>query len=246
MIVKQASLILALIMGPVSSTPVIFAQTIDNPPEQSCITEPDGVFFDAKITFYQQLNQLTCQDRWEEAVALMHQRVLEQNNSEGCPLCHLALPLGEAQTAQQEWRQAFETYNYVLSTDAIILDGSEYDVFGYELVRYNQVDAALIAFQKLGTYLGHVEANDNQAFAYVRLGDSFFAMEHWDAAQSAYEKALQFNPNQPFAYEGLGRVWMEKEEWERAIAAFEKTIELHPTLIEPSQYIQKIRGYLDQ
>lgn len=232
----------------ISSSAIATAETITPPPEQNCAISSNELVFDEvlreTIQQYQQINQLTCENRWEEATALMHQMVSERGENE-CPLCLFALPLGEAQAAKEEWRQAFDTYNYALSNTSI-LDGMEYDVFGYQLVAYDRIDDALAAFQSLATHLGHQEPSHQQAFAYVRLGDSLFTMGHWDTAQTAYETALQFNPNEPFAYEGLGLVWMGKEEWTQAIAAFEKTLELHPTLTEPAAYIQQIHQYLDQ
>lgn len=248
----QTLIVLALTLGGLLNfTAIATAQTPEATPEvtseKSCETELEGVIFDPMIRKYQRIDQLTCQGRWEEAATLAHDMVLEQRDSEGCPLCGVALSLGEVQATQQEWQSAFETYYFALS-NPVILDGSEYDVFGHQLVIYNQMDAALIAFQKFGAYLGHQDpqANHTQAFVYTRLGDSLFTLNRLDEAQTAYNTALTLNAEEPFAYQGLGLVFMAKEQWTEAIAAFEKTLELHPTLTETQQYLREAQQQLNK
>ena len=238
---KKTSIILSALVSGFSCfawMPNVQAQELS---DQNCANEPAGVFFDETILQWQEINRLTCEDRWEEATALMHQMTLERKDDLGCPLCAVTLPLGEVLRQKWQWQEAFEFYNFALSTP-VLLDGSEYDAIAYHLVVHGQYYAALDAFRPLGEdYLGH---EDGTAFAYVRLGDTLSSLKQWHNAEIAYEKALDIDPQQPFAYQGLGLIFMQYEEWEEAIAAFEKALEFHPTLTEPVEYIEAARKNL--
>ncbi len=239
---KTKSIILSALVGGLSCLiwmPTVQAQEA---PGSACDNEPAGILFDETIRQWQEINRLICEDQWEEATALMHQMTLERKDDFGCPLCKVTLPLGEALRQKWQWQEAFEFYNFALSSP-VVLDGSEYDLIGHQLVIHGQYYEALDAFRFLAEDF-FLNYEDGTAYSYTRLGDWLSSLERWDKAQIAYEKALTFNPQAPFAYQGLGLVLMEYEQWEAAIAAFEKTLEFHPTLTEPVEYIEEARKHL--
>jgi tetratricopeptide (TPR) repeat protein len=69
---------------------------------------------------------------------------------------------------------------------------------------------------------------ENQAWARVQLGVTYFALGDYDVAIEEHEAALKLFPNYVHALAGLGQARAAKSDWDEAIDAYERAVALQP------------------
>jgi tetratricopeptide (TPR) repeat protein len=69
---------------------------------------------------------------------------------------------------------------------------------------------------------------ENQAWARVQLGVTYFALGDYDAAIEQHQAALELFPNYVHALAGLGQAQAAKQDWDAAVAAYERAVALQP------------------
>ena len=79
---------------------------------------------------------------------------------------------------------------------------------------------------------------ENQAWAHVQIGVTYFAFGDYEAAVDEHEAALKHFPDYVHALAGLGQARAAQERWDDAIAAYERAVAVQP---QP-QYVAALGG----
>jgi tetratricopeptide (TPR) repeat protein len=69
---------------------------------------------------------------------------------------------------------------------------------------------------------------ENQAWAHVQLGVTYFALGDSEAAIEEHKEALRLFPDYVHALAGLGQAYAAQADWDEAIAAYERAVALQP------------------
>lgn len=123
---------------------------------------------------------------------------------------------------EQRWDDAIKHFlkaghNLIFSTPEIALTGAGYANFQ----KGDYVDA-------IGLYREAINANPRYAQAYLRLGETYYAMDKIDLAIPEFTKALDFAPNYAEAHYRLGLAYLKKRQPKQAKPQFEAVLEAAP------------------
>ena len=123
---------------------------------------------------------------------------------------------------EQRWDDAIKHFlkaghNLVFSTPEIALTGAGFANFQ----KGDNVDA-------IGLYREAIEANPRYAQAYLRLGETYYAMDKTNLAVEEFNKALELAPTYIEAHYRLGLAYLKQRKSKLAEAQFQTVLKAAP------------------
>ena len=92
----------------------------------------------------------------------------------------------------------------------------------------NPPDLAAMADPHIRELQEFLNKNPQNAQAWTELGNTFFDLDRFKDAVSAYENALAIEPNNPHVLTDLGVMYRRNDEPEKALEAFSKAVAIKP------------------
>lgn len=208
------------------------------------------------IFFNKESEKLFNQEKFEEIIALLTDKVLEtQNNSE------LYAWRGNAWYNKMEYSKAIIDYNKAMKnnpnnselyiwrgnawcnkmeygkaiedyTKAIDLNPDSGDAYynrGLAWQSRKETEKAIIDFEKaIEIYNRLIKNSPNDAKLYIGRGNAWYYQEKYDRAIDDYTKATDLNPDFEFAYYNRGLASFANKEYDKAIEDYTKVIGFRP------------------
>lgn len=122
---------------------------------------------------------------------------------------------------KEESAELEKFYDIVLPVSS--KDAAHYYSLGYNYLRLNKYDKAIIGFQKA------LKLKPDYADAYFNLGNCQTKKKDYDAALVSFQKSLKYKPNNALTYFTIGYAQYRKGIYSEAIKSFQKVLEINPS-----------------